>query len=199
MCNEDLAQRAKSGDQDALLTLWAQVRRLALKKARRWAVYHSGGVEIEDLEQAAFIALMGAVAGFDPEAGFCFNTWYGTFLLKEFNIATCRRSQRQIRDPLNRAFSLDSTPPGSPEGPTLAEIIPDERAEDTLREVERRMDLQILKSILTEAVCALPRAQRDAAMSYYFGKAPSNRVCRSNALHKLRRSPALMQRLDAFR
>ena len=49
MTNEELAVMVQSGDRDALLVLWEQVRRLVWKYANRWAVYGGNGVEAEDL------------------------------------------------------------------------------------------------------------------------------------------------------
>jgi len=44
MSNETLAVLAQGGDREALLELWAQVRRFIWKQARRWAG-RGGGVE----------------------------------------------------------------------------------------------------------------------------------------------------------
>ena len=73
MTNEELVMLIQSGERDRLIELWQQIRRMALKEAVRWAAYRSNGVELDDLEQAGFIALMRAVDGFDPAAGALFS------------------------------------------------------------------------------------------------------------------------------
>ena len=47
--NEELARLIQSGQRDRLLELWAQVRRFALWRARRWAAF-GRGVTVDDLE-----------------------------------------------------------------------------------------------------------------------------------------------------
>ena len=58
--NEELARLIQSGQRDRLLELWAQVRRFAMWRARRWARL-GRGVTVDDLEQEAFIALLDAL------------------------------------------------------------------------------------------------------------------------------------------
>lgn len=43
MTNEELVVLIQGGARDRLSELWAQVRPMALKEARRWAAYRSSG------------------------------------------------------------------------------------------------------------------------------------------------------------
>ena len=66
MTNEELAIKAKDGDADALLKLWEQNSGLTHIFARRkhdqlMANGNMCGVDMEDLTQAAFLALVRAV------------------------------------------------------------------------------------------------------------------------------------------
>ncbi len=67
MSNEQLAEQAKAGDNDAQMALWTAVRRLCFQIARRyknmlgWAGYTS-----EDIEQTLFLAFYAALNAFDP-------------------------------------------------------------------------------------------------------------------------------------
>lgn len=53
MTNEELAEAIQAGDTGQLLQLWGQVRRFAVKQARRWcrALGDRAGVTQEDLTQ----------------------------------------------------------------------------------------------------------------------------------------------------
>ena len=56
-----IAVSVQSGDGD-ILTLWGMCRRYAMQQATRWLrAFESGGVELDDLEQSAFIGLLKAV------------------------------------------------------------------------------------------------------------------------------------------
>ena len=66
MTKEELAVRVKNGDRDALLELWEQNHGLASFFARRRynrleAFGNMRGVDMDDLTQAAFLALVSAV------------------------------------------------------------------------------------------------------------------------------------------
>ena len=69
MSNEELAAAIRAGERGRIMELWGQVRRFALQQARRWVYLGRGGVTLEDLEQAAFLALLDALGGWRAEAG----------------------------------------------------------------------------------------------------------------------------------
>lgn len=101
MSNEELAVTAKGGNGEALLTLWAQVRRLAWKFMPRWrAAAEAGGLTSEDLEQVAFLALLRAVAAFDAGRGFRFSSFFTTSLRAEVFAAAGIRTEKRARDTL---------------------------------------------------------------------------------------------------
>ena len=200
MSNEELTALIQAGDQDRLMELWGQTRSLVLKVAHRWAAYRSGGVELEDLEQAGFIALMRAVASFDRTVGTSFASWFYKFILSEFTAATGRGSEKKAGEPLNFAVSLDA--PVSVKGSQpllLEEAIPDERAQADFEKAERREDLRRLRALLMEAVEALPPLQCAAVMARYWG---GERVgwYQQNLQHALRnlRRQECSQRLREF-
>lgn len=67
----DLAMKARNGDQEALLQLWQGVSRLACKIAMQYknAAALNGAADVEDLEQCAFLGFLEALEGFDPLQG----------------------------------------------------------------------------------------------------------------------------------
>ena len=108
MGNEELVALIQAGDTGQIMPLWANMRRLAFKEAGRWAAANRNGVELEDLGQEAFIALLEAVGTFDSGVGARFSTWYMVYLKGAFTAACGMRTQRDRLDPLAGAASLDA-------------------------------------------------------------------------------------------
>ena len=67
----ELALAAQGGDSSAVAVLWESVKRFIKWQARRRfrAVGSLGGLEIDDLVQEGFLALVQAVNDYDPERG----------------------------------------------------------------------------------------------------------------------------------
>ncbi len=106
----EIAAAVLAGQAD-VMKLWEAVRRLAYSKAIRWlrATERHMGVEIDDLMQAAFLALLESLDYWKPEAG-AFTTVYVLRLMAQFTVATGQRTTREKRDPLNAAL-LSMSPP----------------------------------------------------------------------------------------
>ena len=153
MTNEELARQIQQGERGLILSLWEQVRRFALQQARRWAYLGRGGVTMEDLEQAAFLALLDALEGWKEEEG-QFLTWYGLRLKSVFAEATGQRTQRDRKDPLDRALSLEAPVGDEDDTLTLADVIPDPQAEAAMERIG-------VWDALYTAVEGLPAPQRE--------------------------------------
>ena len=159
MSNEELAAAIRAGERGRIMELWGQVRRFALWRARRWAVF-GGGVTVDDLEQEAFIALLDALEGWRAETG-QFLTWYGLRLKAAFTAATGQRTQRDRLDPLDRALSLEAPVGDEDDTLTLADVIPDPQAAEALEGVG-------VWDTLHRAVEGLPEAQREEIRRRYW-------------------------------
>lgn len=122
-----IAAAVQAGQADQL-ELWEAVRRFAYDRAYRWcrAMEGRGGMVLEDYIQVAFLALLEALESWDPAAG-AFLTWYGLKLKGAFTEAVGMRTQRDKRDPIHHALSLDAplTDSESGEDFTLADVIED--------------------------------------------------------------------------
>ena len=122
-----IAAAVQAGQADQL-ELWEAVRRFAYDRAYRWcrAMEGRGGMVLEDYIQVAFLALLEALESWDPAAG-AFLTWYGLKLKGAFTEAVGMRTQRDKRDPIHHAISLDAplTDSESGEDFTLADVIED--------------------------------------------------------------------------
>ena len=160
MTNEELARQIQQGERGLILSLWEQVRRFALQQARRWAYLGRGGVTMEDLEQAAFLTFMDALEGWREEAG-QFLTWYGLRLKSVFAEATGQRTQRDRKDPLDRALSLEAPVGDEDDTLTLADVIPDPQAEAAMERIG-------VWDALYTAVEGLPAPQREELRRRYW-------------------------------
>lgn len=179
-----IAVSVQSGDGD-VLALWGMCRRYAMQQATRWlrAFEGSGGVELDDLEQSAFIGLLKAVQTWKPESG-AFSTWYTIQLKAVFVEAYGMRTKRTREDPLNKYhLSLDMPLDENEDGNfTIADVLPDEAAEAAFGDIER-MDFQ---QAVQAALAQLPDAQRDAIIGeFWFGRKPDPKL-RREALRVLR-------------
>ena len=178
-----IAVSVQSGDGD-ILTLWGMCRRYAMQQATRWLrAFESGGVELDDLEQSAFIGLLKAVQTWKPKSG-AFSTWYTIQLKAVFVEAYGMRTKRTREDPLNKFhLSLDTPLDEDEDGSfTIADILPDERAEAEFEDVEQRDFQQAVQAALAQ----LPDAQREAIIGeFWFGRKPDPKL-RREALRALR-------------
>ena len=179
-----IAVSVQSGDGEGL-ALWGMCRRYAMQQATRWlrAFEGSGGVELDDLEQSAFIGLLKAVQTWKPESG-AFSTWYTIQLKAVFVEAYGMRTKRTREDPLNKFhLSLDTPLDENEDGSfTIADVLPDEAAEEAFEDVEQ-LDFQ---QAVQAALAQLTDAQRDAIISeFWLGQKPDAKA-RREAIRALR-------------
>ena len=179
-----IAVSVQSGDCD-VLALWGMCRRYAMQQATRWhrAFESSGGVELDDLKQSAFIGLLKAVQTWKPESG-AFSTWYTIQLKAVFVEAYGMRTKRTREDPLNKYhLSLDTPLDENEDGSfTIADVLPDEAAEEAFEDVEQRDFQQAVQAALAQ----LTDAQRDAIISeFWLGQKPDAKA-RREAIRALR-------------
>ena len=167
MDTNQIAAAVKSGEA-GVMTLWAAVRRFAYRQGNRWylALGNRAGMEPEDFEQAAFLALLDALEGWEP-GKWSFLTVYGTTLKAAFAAATGQRTQRNKRDTLQTCVSLD-TPIEEGDALTLGDVLPDPEAETAFEDVDERDRRQRLHHALHRALQALPETQRRAVVLRYF-------------------------------
>lgn len=170
MTNEWLVARIKAGDRELLPELWNQVERFVAQQARRRLILSGGfgGVAFEDLYNAGYLATLRAVNSFDPTAGRSFVSWLSLSLRTAFAEAGGYRSQKQSKDPLHLAGSLDMPIADSEDAATLGDIIPDPQALQALEQVEHQMYLDQLHAALERVMAALPEQQRRTLKRRYY-------------------------------
>ena len=186
----------QSGQRDRLLELWAQVRRFALWRARKWVDY-GPGVTMDDLEQEAFIALLDALERW-READGPFLSIYALRLKGVFMKATGQKTKRSRMEPLNQATSLDAPIGEDGEGGTLEEFVEDPSGGEGFEAVEERDTLEHLRADMEEAMGSIPAEQREILRRKYYMGQEVDRRAHAAALRAIR-APGASGRLYSYR
>lgn len=172
--------------QDDILEVWAGVRRFAIKQARKWPLECTGAT-MDDMEQAAFLALVDALKGFDAEKS-SFLNWYTFYLKKAFAEATGRRTVRQRKDPLDTGLRFEADLTDTEGGPfTLADVVADPAAEAAINSVAERDEWEHLRAAISTDLEALPEEQRAAIVAEFWHGQKVDAKARSKALSALRK------------
>ena len=169
MTNEELAMKAKCGGETALLELWEQNSGLAafFARSRYNRLELQGnmrGVDIDDLKQAAFLALVQAVNYYDPDKEFSFNSYWANCIKREYSALLGVRTSK--RDPLNNCTSLDTPLSDEADSETLGDIIPDPT--DDFEIVDERIYRAQRTEILQRELKKLSEAQQHVLQLIYY-------------------------------
>lgn len=161
MSNEELVAAIQAGAEEHMGELWKQVKGLVAWKARHimTALDLRGspcGVELEDLMQSGYIAMVEAVHYYNPESGAAFSTCLINRLKTVFAEATGYRTKRGQNEPLNNSFSLDKTVDDESDGTPFGEFVPDPKAAATMLSIEEKLWREQLHEALEAALAALP-------------------------------------------
>lgn len=196
MTTNEIAAEVQAGRM-GFLPLWEAVHRFACDRAYAWMVFTSpSGVTVEDLDQCAFLALIETVESWDTGRG-AFLTLYGLKLQNAFSEAAGLRTQRDRKDPLRTAVSLDAPLTGEDENSTLADVLEDPSAAAEIDDVVERDFQQRRREALKAALATLPGDQRAAVVGKCcYGRKVDGRTY-SAGLRALRR-PAVSRPLMEF-
>lgn len=167
MTNEELVALIQAGERDKINELWQNVERFVWQQAGRRILRGADGVTVEDLYQSGYLALVEAVESYDAERGMSFIGWLAVALKNTFNAAAGQRSERQRRDPIHQAVSVDAPAYQDEAGPTVAEIVPDESAVIAFSAVEYRDFLRYCRRLIAAALYTLPPAQGNLLRLHY--------------------------------
>ena len=198
MTNEEIAVQIRNGRKDLILPLWLQVERFVRKMAGQRLVLTEGfgGVEISDLTQSGFLAMLRATYSFDESKGYAFTTWLGLHLRGAFSEAAGLHTKRERMDPINSALPLE-TPLGDEDGATFADIVPDPAAVGAFEKVEEQDAQQALRNALEKALKTLPERQEDALRMKYYRGGECDRKAHDAALRSLRH-PLISRQLRQY-
>ena len=209
--NEELATRIQKGERDLMPELWQQVEKFVRLMARkRFAqLPATSGLELDDLYNTGYIAVVEAVNRFDEVRGCSFLTLLYLTLKTAFAEAAGYRLSRQRQDPLHSAESLYA-PLSDENDDSLGETIPDPAAAAEFDDAENRIyneqlheALDVALSTLGENRQAVIRARYYKNMSFADIARAQNksretiRMTEARAMNDLRK-PYIRKRLEAF-
>jgi RNA polymerase sporulation-specific sigma factor len=175
MSNEELALLIQQGQQQYIPQLYTQVEKFIRMKAnsfyRNSAIKCSRcGVELDDLIQEGYFAMLEAVKGYKQENEYKFLTYIDYPFLNRYNTLIGNRTGRAKSEPLNNAKSLDE-PLGAEDGTfTLSDTITDENSESLFDEALQKGYLQSLHDALEKGMEQLIPEQRTTIQCRYFEK-----------------------------
>ena len=199
LSNEELAALIQDGDNARILELWQQCNAFIWKQARREIYRLEGrrGVDVNDLAQSGFLAMLDAAKSFDANAGFAFMTWLGFKIKTAFQEATGCRTERQRREPIDCAVSLETPLTDEENGDVLGDVIPDQAAELAFDEVLEADMVCRLHDALENALSTLPPEQADALRTKYYEERPADAKACQKGLRALRR-PSISRALKEY-
>lgn len=185
MTNEELVALIQNGERDKLPELWKQVEKLVAQQAHRRRLLSGGvgGVEVEDLYQSGYIALVAAADTYDPTAGRSFIGWLSLALKTAFAEAGGYRSRKQVRDPLHRAGSLD-VPASEDSDTTIGDMTADPGAAQDFQDAEERLYLEQLHNALEKALDNLPDQQGDTLRRRFYQNRSLEEIAAAEGISK---------------
>ncbi len=173
--NEQLALACQAGDRQAIAQLWEQTKALICSWCYHY--YERGrdrcaacGVELADLQQEGFLALLDAVQAFQPEQEYKFTSYLNFPLKNRCNALLGMRGNKAPR-PLNQCDSLDEITKDEKENNPLARFYKrtlDPNAQEAFEQVEDREYNRQLHEALQEAMDTLQEQHRDILQWRYY-------------------------------
>ena len=149
-----MALRIQAGELEQLGPLWEDTRRLILHISRRYAPdmrRRGNWIDWEDIEQSGFLALVAAVQAYDPAKGWAFNSYLRYSILG--NMARCIGREPPY------TLSLEEPIAGEDGDLSLADLIPDPKAEQAFEEVQEREYTRQLRECLDNLLASFPPEQ----------------------------------------
>lgn len=171
MTNEQLAVLIQQGQREYIPALYDQVKKLLRCKARDYFNKFYGpcarcGVELDDLTQEAYLAMLDAVRAFKQDTKSSFTAYLSYPVMNRFRVLT--RCGRGIKDPLNQADRLDEPLSNENADFTRGEIIPDESAAEQFDDVETGLYRSALHTAIEKSMDELEPKQREVIQCRYF-------------------------------
>ena len=167
LSNEELAERVKSGSQDAELILWTNIRNLVYKLARKYVWAHELDADVNDLTQSGYFAMLKAANAYDAERGTKFNTILSFYLKNEFAKAAGIAGKR---DAMLYSISLDAPIGDDESNSSMVDFIQDTSAALAYLGVEYRDFVNYTRSVLEAALADLAPSHRIYITERYLHK-----------------------------
>ncbi|WP_312615076.1 sigma-70 family RNA polymerase sigma factor [Oscillibacter sp.] len=170
MSHEILIADIQRGQKERLPELWGTVRNFAVRQAnRRLAAYRANNtgcaVDVEDLLQEGFLAMVEAAETFKAGGRMSFLGWWDFRLKTAFNDALGVRSKRTLNEPVHQCAQLSQSV-AEGEGATLGDFLPADN--EDFQTVEGMIWRAQLHTTLQDALGELTQAQRDILFQRFY-------------------------------
>lgn len=198
MTNEEIALKIQAGDASQYVELWDRVRLFVCKQANRYIrFFPDSTIEVDDLTQAAYLALVEAVKTFDPDAGAGLLHHLSYYLRKTWRTMYGLRGGR---DPLDDAVSLDD-PLSEDDDTTLLDVTSDPAAELAFDQADGEIFIDELRAALERALDKAPHG--DIVRRRYFQGQTQREIaedlrCSPSAVHQRERAAIRYLRSGPF-
>lgn len=169
MTNEELVMRIRSGERECEVELWERIQKLLHMLINQYMLNKgmqitSAGIERQDLEQEAYLAMIDAIFAYNPLKRYKFNTYLTLQCRNHFDRLCGVRSKK--RDSLNFSISIDTPISGQEKvDETLADIISD--SENVEKDVIENIWKEQLHNALINSLSRLETIDRECIYSYY--------------------------------
>lgn len=162
LSNEEIAARIQAGEEELYCELWAQCSGLIVWKARHimTALNGRGGVELDDLVNSGYPAMVEAVASYRPEEG-AFSTWLMYHLQKAFAEAAGYKTKRKREDPINNSVSLQMPIGDGEDAAELFEVVEDPEGYAAIEYAEETVWREQLHQTVCDVLSDLPADQEE--------------------------------------
>ena len=181
LTNEELVLCIQQGKEEYIPDLWEQVRKLVCMMCVRY--YHSkqercaaAGVDIDDLEQEGYIAVLKAVTDYKPENGWKFSTYLRYHLLSALNNAAGLRTNKKGNDITYSSARLDAVVSGTDDSLFLLDTVPDKEAEREFESVEDKLYHEQLRRDLDNAIEKLQEREKLIITEKYYNEKRMSRI-----------------------
>lgn len=169
MSVEEMVSEYQRGNKDILPDLWRQVRGFAVKRAiqkmRNYRLSNEDrAVDVDDLTQEAYFAMVRAAETYDPEKDSSFLNWWIFYMKTAFNSALNVRTEKGRKSICHRCRSLDA-PLAESDDYTLGTMIQSDGGE--LKDADRKIWLDELCRTLTPMLQQLPSQWREILYKRY--------------------------------
>ena len=167
MSNEELVAEIQAGSSERMGELWEQIRRFVIRQALRVPLEGRADVELDDLIQSGYLALVDAVADYRPEQGL-FLTVLGYHLKTAFAEVTRFRSKRQQRETMTGTLSMDAPISDEANASTFGDFLSDPAGVAALEDAEERIFQEQLQKVVAEVLSELPEDRRELLRLRYW-------------------------------
>lgn len=167
MTNEELVQLIKQGNKCYYAPLWEQTSRLIHKLIYKHASKRRlpNDIELDDILQCGYFAMVNAVSAYNPEKDLKFNTYLEFQVMNAIQLTIDRGQRKGMNTPRLQEYSYNRTVSNSEgEEVEIIDLMPDKQSP----KIYEGAELTDLQERVWQAVAKLTEKLREIITGYYF-------------------------------